>query len=134
MMTCHLSLEITQWLTSQFPLPLACELSYDTEDPLAVTLVFDPDGERPVRWVFCRQLLADGLVTRVGRGDVVLWPMGSEGERSSFCVRVGVGHRAALFEIPTEPVGRWLAGTLAWVPQGTELDGIDWDELVQLAE
>ncbi|GGM13760.1 hypothetical protein GCM10010129_67310 [Streptomyces fumigatiscleroticus] len=131
----HLALEITRWVTSELSLELNCEFSYDTCDPLAVTLTLDTDDERPVRWVFCRQLLADGLITRAGEGEVVIWPLlDDNGERSSFCLRVGGGDRTALFEIPTEPVGEWLAGTWTMVPRGTELDGVDWDALVQLAE
>ncbi|MFF9502245.1 SsgA family sporulation/cell division regulator [Streptomyces sp. NPDC014656] len=135
MKKCHLTLAITHWVTSELALDLNCELGYDTGDPLAVTLVLDSDGERPVRWFLCRELLADGLAARAGEGEVVLWPLfDSDGERSSFCVRVGGGDRTALFEIPAEPVGRWLARTWEMVPRGTELEGVDWDELVQLAE
>ncbi|WP_121714455.1 SsgA family sporulation/cell division regulator [Streptomyces sp. E5N91] len=123
MKKCHLSLDLT------------CELSYDTSDPLAVTLVLDSGGARPVRWIFCPQLLADGLVSRAGEGDVVLWPLlDSEGERSSFCLRVREGDRMAIFEIPTEPIGQWLARTWTMAPRGTELEGVDWNQLVQLAE
>ncbi|MEV0175499.1 SsgA family sporulation/cell division regulator [Streptomyces sp. NPDC050803] len=135
MKKCHLSLEITHWVTSELSLMLNCEFSYDAQDPLAVTLVLDSDGGRPVRWIFCRQLLTEGMTARAGEGDVVLWPLlDSDGEASSFCVRVGGGERTALFEIPAEPVREWLAGTFAMVPRGTELDGVDWDQLVQLAE
>ncbi|WP_031010117.1 SsgA family sporulation/cell division regulator [Streptomyces sp. NRRL F-5727] len=135
MKKCHLTLEITHWVTSELPLDLTCEFGYDTSDPLAVSLVLDSHGARPVRWFLCRELLADGLVARAGEGEVVLWPLlDSDGERSSFCVRVGGGDRTALFEIPVEPVARWLARTWEMVPRGTELEGVDWDELVQLAE
>ncbi|MFD6530990.1 SsgA family sporulation/cell division regulator [Streptomyces sp. NPDC060184] len=136
MKKCRLSLEITHWVTPELDLDLTCAFSYDTSDPLAVTLELDTGGPRPVRWVFCRQLLADGMTARSGEGSVVLWPLlDADDERfSSFCVRVGAGDRTALFEIPVEPVGRWLARTWAMVPRGTELDGVDWDELVQLAD
>ncbi|MGW0856629.1 SsgA family sporulation/cell division regulator [Streptomyces sp. NPDC002690] len=136
MTKCHLSLEITHWVTSDLDLDLKCEFSYDTSDPLAVTLNLDTEGPRPVRWVFCRDLLADGMAARRGEGSVVLWPLldGDDERFSSFCVRVGAGDRTALFEIPVEPVCRWLASTWALVPRGTELDGVDWDELVQLTD
>ncbi|MER6120662.1 SsgA family sporulation/cell division regulator [Streptomyces sp. NPDC001743] len=134
MKKCHLSLEITHWVTHELALDLDCEFTYDTSDPLAVTLVLGADSERSVRWIFCRQLLADGLTARVGEGEVVLWPLlDGEGEPATFCARVG-GARTALLEIPARPVGQWLARTYAMVPRGTELDGVDWDELVQLAE
>ena len=134
MKKCHLALEITLWVCSELDLPLQGEFSYDTQDPLAVIVVFDTDGVRPVTWALSRDLLADGLAARVGEGDVVLWPvLDLDGEPSSFCIRVGSA-RKAVFEIPAEPVMTWLAGTYAMVPRGTELDGVDWDEWAQLAE
>ncbi len=134
MKKCHLALEITHWVISELDLPLNCEFSYDTRDPLAITLVFDTDAEDPVRWIFSRELLAEGMTAPAGEGDVVLWPeLYQDGEPSAFCVQVG-SVRTALFEIPIEPVAQWLAQTYDMVPQGTELDGVDWDELVQLAE
>ncbi|CAG6390675.1 SsgA family sporulation/cell division regulator [Streptomyces cocklensis] len=134
MTKCHLSLGITQWVIPSLALRLTCELSYDTRDPLAVALALDATGEHPVRWVFSRDLLAEGLTCRSGEGDVVLWPVyARDGRPRSFCVRVG-GLRTALFEIPAEPVAMWLAATYTMTPKGAELNGVDWDELVQLAE
>ncbi|MFF4836727.1 SsgA family sporulation/cell division regulator [Streptomyces sp. NPDC001315] len=134
MKKCHLSLQITHWVISDLALTLKCELSYNSADPLAVTMVLDTDRERPVRWVFSRELLAEGLTARVGEGDVVLWPVHDrDGDLTSFCVRVG-SVRTALFEIDAEPVVNWLARTYEMVPRGSELNGVDWDELVQLAE
>lgn len=69
MKKCRLSLEVTHWVTSDLTLTLNSEISYDNHDPLAVTVVLDADGERPVRWIFARDLLADGLSARVGEGD-----------------------------------------------------------------
>ncbi|MEE4546919.1 SsgA family sporulation/cell division regulator [Streptomyces sp. V4-01] len=130
----HLSLEITQRVFSSLVQRLNCEFAYDTRDPLAVCLVFGAGGGRPVRWVFSRDLLAEGLTDRAGEGDVVLWPVyDRDGEPSSFCVRVG-GPHTALFQIPAEPVAQWLAATYRAMPKGAELTGVDWDELVQLAE
>lgn len=134
MTKCHLSLEITQRVMSTLTLRLRCEFSYDAQDPLAVTLLFDTGGEQPVRWVFSRDLLVTGLTARAGEGDVVLWPVhGRDSRTHFFCLRVG-GPHTALFEIPARPVAEWLAATCAMVPRGAELDGVDWDELVQLAE
>ncbi|MEV6106476.1 SsgA family sporulation/cell division regulator [Streptomyces sp. NPDC051940] len=130
----YLALEITHWVFSDLALTLPCEFSYDPQDPLAVAVVFNTDGESPVRWFFSRELLADGLATRSGEGEVVLWPVyDDDGEPATFCVRVGSAHKA-LFEIPADPVAEWLAETYTLVPRGTELDGVDWDELVLLAE
>lgn len=134
MKKCHLALEITHWLFSELDLSLQCDFSYDTQDPLAVTLVLDSEGVRPVTWILSRDLLADGMTARTGEGDVTIWPLlDLDGEPSFFCVRVGSAHKA-VFEIPAEPVAAWLARTYDMVPRGSELDGVDWDELVQLAE
>jgi hypothetical protein len=136
MTKCHLSLEITQWVAPGLAVPRNCELSYDAGDPLAVTVDFGVDGAQPVRWSFSRDLLADGIALRSGNGDVVLWPVhGTDGTGTPASFRVRLGStRTALFEFPLGPVAWWLAGTYALVSQGTELDGVDWDQLVQPAE
>ncbi|GGQ98649.1 SsgA family sporulation/cell division regulator [Streptomyces flaveolus] len=134
MHTSHLSLEITYRATPALAVTLNCRLSYRTDDPLAVTLVLDTDGERPVRWVFGRDLLAEGMTCASGGGEVTLWPApGDEEGPSVLCLRVGDA-RTALFELPVAPVADWLADTYALVPAGSELDGTDWDLLLEPAE
>ncbi|MXG30432.1 SsgA family sporulation/cell division regulator [Streptomyces sp. YIM 132580] len=54
------------------------ELVYRAKDPYAVTAVFYPRTEEELEWTFARELLADGLHTSVGLGDVIIWP-GPEG-------------------------------------------------------
>ncbi len=54
------------------------ELVYRTKDPHAVTAVFYTGTEEELEWTFARELLADGLHTSVGLGDVIVWP-GPEG-------------------------------------------------------
>ncbi|WP_399896130.1 SsgA family sporulation/cell division regulator [Streptomyces sp. BBFR51] len=135
MKKCNLTLEIARWLSPELALTLSCEFSYAEQDPFAVTLVLDTDSECPVRWVLSRDMLADGLSARSGEGDVVLWPLYDlpDGEASSFCLRL-VNTHTALFEIPAEPVAQWLDHTYAMVPRGTEMDGVNWDELSQPAD
>ncbi|MFE4690794.1 SsgA family sporulation/cell division regulator [Streptomyces sp. NPDC056749] len=134
MKKCYLAMQITHWVIPDLARTLNCEFSYNSEDPFAVTMVFNTDAEWPVDWIFARELLADGLNARVGEGDVVIWPMyDHDGGPTSFCVQVG-GARTALFEIDAEPVVNWLAKTYEMVPCGAELNGVDWDQLVQLAE
>ncbi|MFE7752732.1 SsgA family sporulation/cell division regulator [Streptomyces sp. NPDC057428] len=135
MKNCNLTLEIARWLSPELALRLSCEFSYAEQDPFAVTLVFDTGSECPVRWVLSRDMLADGLSALSGEGDVALWPLYDlpDGVASSFCLRL-VNTSTALFEIPSEPVAQWLERTYAMVPQGTEMDGVNWDELSQLAD
>lgn len=134
MKKCRLSLQVTHWVFADAALTRTCEVSYDSTDPLVVTMVFDVASERPVSWIVSRDLLAGGLVDHVGEGDVRLWPVHDhEGGLSTVRVRLGSVH-TALIEFAAEPVVTWLAGTYEMVPRGTELDGVDWDELVQPVE
>ncbi|WP_372346686.1 SsgA family sporulation/cell division regulator [Streptomyces sp. KL116D] len=134
MKKCQLSLQIAHWVFDDLALPRTCEVSYDSTDPLAVALVFETGGRQPVRWVLSRDLMAEGLADHVGEGDVRLWPVhDDDGDLTSLCVRLGSGH-TALIEFDAEPVANWLARTYEMVPRGTELDGVDWDELVQRVE
>lgn len=134
MKKCHRAVEITHWVVGRLPVPIVCELSYSPQDPYAVTLIFDAESERPVRWVFARELLTEGLTVKVGHGDVSVWPEHEPDGRSMVWVEVGNARQKALFEMPALPVAQWLAGTYALVPRGQEMVGVDWDELTQLTE
>ncbi|MFD0319101.1 SsgA family sporulation/cell division regulator [Streptomyces flavalbus] len=128
MRKCHLTVEGTYWLAGLVPLPISCEFSFHPEDPYAVTLIFDAEDEPPVRWVFARELLTEGLTAKAGEGDVTVWPehehatgpdRGSDmwsGRHSKVWVEVGDTRHRALFEIPAAPVAQWLASTYALVP------------------
>ncbi|MFE6895202.1 SsgA family sporulation/cell division regulator [Streptomyces sp. NPDC057694] len=131
MKKCHLALGITHWVAHRLALPITCEFSFSAKDPCAVTLIFDAESERPVRWVFARELLAEGLTGLAGGGHAVLWPGTDASGQASLWVEVGAA-RTALFEIPAEPVATWLADTYTTVPRGQEMAGVDWDGLTQL--
>ncbi|WP_409467194.1 SsgA family sporulation/cell division regulator [Streptomyces sp. HC307] len=133
MRKCHLTVDITYWVVRQLPVPIRCEFSFRPGDPFAVTLIFD-DGEQPVRWVFSRELLTEGLTARVGHGDVAVWPEYDPEGESMVWIEVGKTRHKALFEIPALPVAQWLASTYALVPRGQETAGADWDELTLLTE
>jgi hypothetical protein len=134
MRKCHLTAEVTQWVARRLPVSIICEFSYDATDPYAVTLIFDAEGERPVRWVFARELLTDGITAKSGEGDVVVWPAYDEDGRLSLWIEVGNAPRTAVFEMPAESVGQWLAGTYVMVPREQESACVDWDELTHLIE
>jgi hypothetical protein len=131
MKKCHLTLTITQWVAHRLKVPIACELSFSAKDPYAVTLIFDAEGEWPVRWVFARELLTEGLTGMAGDGHVVLWPEYTASGHASLWIEVGAVH-TALFEMPAKPIAQWLAATYAMVPRGQEMAEVDWDELTQL--
>ncbi|MEU0005506.1 SsgA family sporulation/cell division regulator [Streptomyces sp. NPDC006314] len=54
--------------------PVLAHLSYDAEDPFAVTAVFGHDGRVLARWRLDREMLSDGLTRPVGVGDVRVRP------------------------------------------------------------
>ncbi|WP_189297170.1 SsgA family sporulation/cell division regulator [Streptomyces cinerochromogenes] len=54
--------------------PVLAHLSYDADDPFAVTAVFTHDGRVLARWRLDRQMLCDGLERPVGVGDVRMRP------------------------------------------------------------
>lgn len=54
--------------------PVLAHLTYDAEDPYAVTMVFSHDGRALARWRLDRQMLAEGLHRTVGEGDVRMGP------------------------------------------------------------
>ncbi|MET8772592.1 SsgA family sporulation/cell division regulator [Streptomyces sp. NPDC004658] len=135
MTKCGLTVEITHWIARRLPVPITCEFSYDTGDPLAVTVIFDAEGEYPVRWVFARELLADGLTARSGQGEVEIWPTCRMGRRSLW-IQVGdarTGH-TALFEVPAGPLSEWLSRSHALVPRGREMADVDWNALTELIQ
>jgi hypothetical protein len=133
MQKCHLTVKATQWVAGRLPVPITCEFSYISRDPYAVTLIFDAEGERPVRWVFSRELLTDGITAKSGEGDVVVWPESSDEGQLSMWLKVGHTH-TALFEVAAEPVAKWLASSYGLVPRGQEAACADWDELTQVLE
>jgi hypothetical protein len=124
----------TYWVAKRLPVMISCEFSYDMRDPYAVTLILDSEGEHPVRWVFSRELLADGLTGSVGEGDVTVWPESDGGEGWSLWLEVGRDPHTALFEMPAEPVTEWLLATYRLVPEGQEAGCVTWEELSHLTE
>lgn len=135
MTKCGFTLPVTQWVARRLPLPIMCEFSYDSADPLAVRLIFGAEGEYPVRWVFARELVADGLTARSGQEEVEIWPTHREGRRSLW-IQVGnarTGH-TALFEVPASPVAEWLSRSYTLVPRGREMTDVDWNALADLIQ
>lgn len=110
-------------------LRLTAELRYDVADPYAVDAVFrtgDPDG---VRWVFARDLLADGLCRPSGDGDVTVAPLVDERGRSLVLLELRSPDGHARLQAPAGKVGSFLATTYRICPAGTETDRIDLNAL-----
>lgn len=101
-------------------LPLEAEFSYSTTDPLAVVAMFHTGESEPVRWVFARDLLSEGMDHRTGDGDMVVWPaVGVEGAPAVH-IRLRSPDGDALLEADAAAVQQFLKLTWALVTPGTE--------------
>ncbi|MEE4546933.1 SsgA family sporulation/cell division regulator [Streptomyces sp. V4-01] len=107
-------------------LPTRAEFRFDPGMPAAITVEFvAEDGPSLVRHIG-RGLLHGGLTAMSGSGDIRMWPM-RPGERPSSWLLLESTDAGALFEIPREPLARWLDATYRIVPAASEMDGLDWD-------
>ncbi|MFH8344537.1 SsgA family sporulation/cell division regulator [Streptomyces sp. NPDC018045] len=99
-------------------------LHYHPADPLAVRITFPPeislDGAA-VDWAFARELLAEGLRTPAGTGDVRVRPLGRERTVLEFHVEDGV----AMVQVDAADLRRFLDRTYRAVPAGRELLDVD---------
>ncbi|MCC3772464.1 SsgA family sporulation/cell division regulator [Streptomyces sp. UNOC14_S4] len=102
------------------------QLRYAPSDPFAVHIAFPPvaslDGA-DVAWAFARELLADGLTSPAGAGDVHVWPCGPDRTVLEFHAPEGI----AMVQIATAEVRRFLARSYAVVPAGHEGGRLDVD-------
>jgi Streptomyces sporulation and cell division protein, SsgA len=108
-------------------LPLDAQLRYRASDPLAVEALFDAGVAEPVRWVFSRDLLVQGMDRRSGDGDVVVWPATGASGGATVHLRLSSPDGSALLEAPVEAVRDFLADTYRLVPLGHEGDHLDLD-------
>ncbi|WP_410588127.1 SsgA family sporulation/cell division regulator [Amycolatopsis sp. lyj-23] len=106
------------------PRPVPAELEYDTLDPYAVAVVLHA-GPSAVRWLFGRDLLADGLLGRCGDGDVRIGPAG---DPALVVVELSSPDGAAVLEAPAKEIAAFLDRTYDVVPAGRESDWFDFDE------
>ncbi|NDL56234.1 SsgA family sporulation/cell division regulator [Phytoactinopolyspora mesophila] len=107
--------------------PLPAEFHYYPNDPLAVTILFDSRSEAPVRWVFARELLSDGLDRQAGLGDVSICPVEDEHGLPSIQIQLSSPDGDAFIVAPAEEVEEFLARTWRAVPPGTESSRLNID-------
>ncbi|GAA2346511.1 SsgA family sporulation/cell division regulator [Dactylosporangium salmoneum] len=97
---------------------------YDTAEPFAVRLLFDPD----VVWVFARQLLVDGLRGTAGLGNVRCWS-----DHSRFFIDLTLSEGRATLQCRAADVRMFVAEMAFLVPAGLEFLDID-RKLAQLLD
>jgi hypothetical protein len=117
----------------QAVVPLVASLHYSGNDPYAIRMAFHVGSEDPVEWIFARDLLADGLMTPEGDGDVQIWPSGPAGGAdeqnplSVLNIKLSSPFGEAHFEAPAEAIANFLDRTFRIVPMGRESQAIDID-------
>ena len=115
--------------------PLVASLYYSGSDPYAVRMAFHVGTDEPVEWIFARDLLASGIRSRQGEGDVKVWPSAkscAEPDRpagGSECTVLNIELSSpfgqAHFEAPLGALSEFLMRTFEVVPLGREADFID---------
>jgi hypothetical protein len=125
--------------------PLVASMYYSGKDPYAVRMAFHVGPDEPVEWIFARDLLAAGIESRQGEGDVQVWPSliscaetddldvigtveteeppGTSGQVLNIELSSPFGQ--AHFEAPAEAMSAFLARTYQIVPPGQESGYID---------
>lgn len=104
---------------------LEAELRYDPSDPLAVALVIGADCAEPVIWFFARDLLASGISSPSGEGDITIEPALTGGDR---LLRVTLATDClATMTLSRDTALEFLIDTYTQVPSGCEMDRADLD-------
>jgi len=112
---------------------------YSGKDPYAVRMAFHVGTDEPVEWIFARDLLAAGIESRQGEGDVQVWPSPVSCAETDDLDVIGphqTGGKVlnielsspfgqAHFEAPAQAMSAFLARTYQIVPAGEESGHID---------
>jgi hypothetical protein len=110
--------------------PVLAHMTYDAEDPFAVTMVFSHNGRSLASWRLDRDMLADGLRRRVGEGDVRMHPQAT-GAWDELCIDFygephhDGGRRHATVFAWAAGVDSFLQETYVCVPRGEEQVRVD---------
>jgi len=119
--------------------PLVASLYYSGSDPYAVRMAFHVGTDEPVEWIFARDLLAAGIESRQGEGDVQVWPSPiscaetgdpgvvkpSETGGKILNIELSSPFGQAHFEAPAQAMSAFLRRTYQIVPAGKESSYID---------
>jgi Streptomyces sporulation and cell division protein, SsgA len=122
--------------------PLVASMYYSGSDPYAVRMAFHVGTDEPVEWIFARDLLAAGIESRQGEGDVQVWPSAVSVAESGDLDLIGTAEPQgapgkvlnielsspfgqARFEAPAEAMSAFLQRTYQIVPAGQESRFID---------
>ena len=104
--------------------PLHAELVYDVHDPYAVTACFRT-GVTEVRWIFARDLLAEGVFEPAGDGDVHLWPCLDSRGHAVTIIELSSPDGEAVVQARSSEVSDFLARAERLVATGAEAGRLD---------
>ena len=119
--------------------PLVASLYYSGRDPYAVRMAFHVGTDEPVEWIFARDLLAAGIESRQGDGDVQVWPSAqscaktddldvigtAENEGAVLNIELSSPFGRAHFEASATAMLAFLQRTYQIVPAGEESSFVD---------
>jgi len=119
--------------------PLVASLYYSGTDPYAVRMAFHVGTDEPVEWIFARDLLAAGIESPQGEGDVKVWPAQqsctegdeldmigtAEADYAVLNIELSSPFGQAHFEAPAQAMSAFLRRTYRIVPAGQESNHID---------
>ena len=108
------------------PVLMTAELEYHVHDPYAVTAVFHT-ATQPVRWVFARDLLDEGLVHDVGLGDVQVVPARDVDGNHVVQLRLASPDGVAVLETSADVILDFLELSYGLVPPGMEFEQLNID-------
>jgi hypothetical protein len=114
---------------AELPVLMPAQLEYYAADPYAVTAVFNT-GDRPIRWVFARDLLDEGLVHDVGDGDIQIVPSRDPLGVHVLQLRLSSPDGVAVLEASADVILEFLGRSYALVPPGTESAFVDMDDTI----
>lgn len=114
-------------LGADMPVVMTAQLLFRADDPYAVEAVFDLGGGEPVRWLFARDLLDEGLVHPVGDGDVHVAPGQHPGGAATVQLQLSSPGGVAVLEAYADDVLAFLEQVYAMVPPGQESLFLDLD-------
>jgi len=112
---------------------------YSGSDPYAVRMAFHVGTDEPVEWIFARDLLAAGIESRQGDGDVQVWPSSASCAETDgldvtrpaetggkvLNIELSSPFGQAHFEAPARAMSAFLHRTYQIVPAGKESSYID---------
>ncbi|HET7356888.1 MAG TPA: SsgA family sporulation/cell division regulator [Nocardioidaceae bacterium] len=109
--------------------PIEAQLSYDPQDPYAVTALFQT-GRAEVAWTFGRDLLCQGIYEPSGDGDVHVWPCLDADGHAVVIIELSSPDGEALVQTRTGDLRAFVDRMCGAVKPGTESSHLDVDATI----